>query len=221
MNEVEVTRFATLPSDGADSFYPLGRPGHNLSAVQYKSHVLWGTREFEKAMLLCSTASRKTIDLMRNGGYNLWLFLFGAVRIKNRGQFETKSPPNMMLNKGGINESYSVEDIFVLPAGGRKVGIYLLDWDDYENLCLFLFKTPFALAILTQRVDFGSKENLDMLYEAGGFDAEKSPINYVNWISISNNICELGDVVVKTTGSFDDRERSVEIIFDRGQNLDF
>ena len=105
-----------------------------------------------------------------------------------------------------------MERLYEYPDGEKVAGLYAVTWTRFEKYCMFLFRNHWAIGILSNRDEFLSGNNVDVLYDAAKFCNRDLISLDINWISILELSCPLGDIVVKTFGAYDDRERELNLI---------
>lgn len=220
MPEVTVTKIDTLRYYIGDTLHPLEGSENVLSAVQYSAKVPRGTSEYTETMIACGQAAEGVLRKFRNIDYGFFILFIGAVLTPER---KTRYPNYSLsspLRKAEISPTFSRENEFSLPNGHRWAGLYLLDWRNFSDYCLFLSGNPWSVGIITNKECSNSPDYLSLVFENGAFDENKEPQTDINWFSLSNEICPRGDIVVKTMGSCDDRERSVKFVYDKKQHVD-
>ena len=107
-----------------------------------------------------------------------------------------------------------MENVFPPPESERRAGLFLIAEGKFCEACWFMTRNALSIAILSQREEFLCAQTLALAYEAAAFDDSGEPDGRLNWSALSATFCPLGDVVVKTRGSFDDRERALNFIYD-------
>ena len=220
MPEVTVTKIDTLRYYIGDILHPLEGSEKVLSAIQYSAKVPRGTSEYTETMIACCEAAEGFLEKLRNSGYFFLILLIGPVlkpERKNKNPNYSLSSP---LRKAEILTKLSHEREFVLPNGHRWAGLYLSDWRNFSDSCLFLSEHSWSLGIIANKEYLINTNYLSLIYKNGGFDERKAPQTLINWFSLANEICPRGNIVVKTMGSFDDRERSVKFVYDKKQHFD-
>jgi hypothetical protein len=70
-----------------------------------------------------------------------------------------------------------------------------------------------TIVIISRRDEFLTPANLARLNDVVGFDDTFSARMREKFGKLSAAVCPLGDIVVKTVGAFDDKDRAVNFIY--------
>jgi hypothetical protein len=214
MLDVRVSRFADLASD-EDSHLHLSKEREvPLAAVEYLAKAAPGSTDYRAMVDACCEAGEPLTDALFANNFRAWLFLVGGKRNSEMRRRLPNSALAKLLERQHILGPAATEYAFPLSELERTAGLYLVAESKFCEACWFMTHNSWSIAILSQREEFLSEETLALVYKAAAFDDSREPVTTLNWSALSATVCPMADVVVKTYGAFDDRERAVNFIYD-------
>ena len=214
MAEVTVTQIDSLDEDIPERRLPEYIWASMLASIRISAVLMAGHSNYDAMVTSIYQKVMPLLDQVRSIGYTPYLFLVGPTLGIDRKSKIVNYSLARSLNKIGISTDVSVERLYEYPDGEKVVGLYAVTWTEFEKYCMFLFRNNCAIGILSNRDEFFSGNNVDVLYEAAKFRNHDLISLDINWINISQSSCPLGDIVVKTFGAYDDRERELNLIHD-------
>jgi hypothetical protein len=193
--------------------------GAELAMTQYLASASAAWTDYRALVNLCSDAARPLTESLFTHGCRAWLFLVGALlsteRRKRYPDYSLASP----ARKGDLVGEVYLERTYHEREDRRTAGLYLLDPGKFSDACWFQTLNVWSALVLSTRADMLSGGNLDMFYRAAAFDSTGTPVTALNWLSLADAICPLGDIVVKTLGAFDDKERAIRFVYAPANDL--
>ena len=162
----------------------------------------------------CCNALAPTLEELRARGYRSWLLMVGAnMTLERRSRYPAYALSSP-AKREGLLEGQNVEQNFQRDGNIRTAGLYEMRPEQFREECLFLQRNSWTLGILSNRPEFLAMPDLTAIYDAAGWNEDGSPAFKTNFLQLSTLLGPLGDVIVKTDGAFDDRWRSVNLVYD-------
>lgn len=114
----------------------------------------------------------------------------------------------------GLLEGQSAEQDFHRNGKIRAAGLYEVPPERFVEECKFLTRNFWTLGVLSNRSGFPTVPGLAAVHDAAGWNEDGSPHFKTNFLELGALLGPLGDVIVKTEGVFDDKHRSVNLVYD-------
>jgi hypothetical protein len=214
MPDVKVSRFADLASSDECCLGLSPERGLKLAAVEYRAKIVPAPTEYRTMIDACCEAAKPLTDALFSENFKARLILVGAKRSLDMRQRLPNYSLAMPLERHQLLGAEAMENIFPLQELERTAGIYMIPEGKFCDACWFMTQNSWSIAIISRREEFWCAETLAQVYRAAAFDDSAEPVIQLNWPALSAAFCPMGDVVVKTIGAFDDKERAVNFIYD-------
>jgi hypothetical protein len=162
-------------------------------------------------------AAQEVFDDMRKESYRPWYLMLG--RAHSREAFQAKYPNFSLLQYAqkrfnfncAFRELRLETEEFI-----QNVAIFETEWDMLASVINNRTSLWGDLIIFSKRE---ITSDLESIKQCGGtplwFDFPDPGHSHVNWHEIAALLCPLGDIVGRPWGAFDDRERSINLIYKR------
>jgi len=192
-------------------------PGTKLAAVEFVVEDPPSSTDYRGLVNACCDAASHGIHALFANGYRAWLLLFGpALSADEWKRFPARRHGfGHLLREFDVFNDVMIEDDFFAPDHrDRTVGLYLVEPAKFADACWFqTVRETSTILVLSRRDEFLTKANLARLNDVIGFGAGFSPSVSTKFGTLSAAVCPLGDIVVKTVGAFDDKDRGVTFIY--------
>ncbi|MDB6064820.1 MAG: hypothetical protein JWR26_1028 [Pedosphaera sp.] len=106
----------------------------------------------------------------------------------------------------------SQEVLFESDEGVQFAGLAEVNAESFQTATRILRKHGASCIILSDRPDIDSAASIKAIYRAAFPPEDKGITSSVNWGSLSLALCLLGDVLVRVSGSYDERLASIDCI---------
>ena len=187
--------------------------GVELAARTYSAKLAPGSFDYRGLILECCKAAHPLTTTLFARGYQPWLMLVGAVfTSEKKRRYPNYSLAEPARNHDLIGDAF-LEQTYRKGDAERTAGIYLTKLAKFPDACWFLAQNTWSIIVLSRRNDFLSSANLEGLFRSAAFDDTGMPTTPLNWLALSIGVCPTDDIVVKTIGEFDDRERDLCFIY--------
>lgn len=162
----------------------------------------------------CCDALMPVLDELRARNYGSWLLMIGADMMPEQ---RSRYPAYALASparKRGLLEGQKAEQDFQQGGKIRAAGLYQVSPERFAEECKFLTQNSWTLGVLSNRSDFLAVPGLAATYSAAGWNENGSLQLKTNFLELGALLGPMGDVIVKTDGAFDDKYRSVNLIYD-------
>lgn len=192
------------------------------SALKARGMAAYGCRVYGPASLnnsqvlmqkCCQAVSNKT-DQLRAEGYRMWMFMAGASMLpEQRAKYPTYDLAMPARREALLGEVGRTSE-FREHGRSRTAGLFSILDQRFCDACSFLSRNSWCMGVLSRRRNFADEPGLDGLFRTAGFEADGVPHPQTNFLAAGTIVCPLGDVIVKTVGSFDDKDRGLMLVYD-------
>jgi hypothetical protein len=188
--------------------------GWHLVSQRYTANYASGRGNYQDLFVACSEESSEFRSKLLKSGYHLYMLFIGPKIVGRAERF-----PQYKLTSAIAAENITIIDAIEVSYpendAERSLGLYEIEASDFAKSCYLLSKQAWSILLLSARpmdlvMDFEKIRRMVLDNSAGG--ATYYPSQSMDWRAFSKEFCPLGDIVVKTYGNFDDRERTVAYI---------
>lgn len=184
-----------------------------LAAFRLRGKLEAGSFSYDRLIEGIADSAVPLIGDLRDRGFYSWLILLGPILNMERKSRISNYSLSSPLRKKNIDYKSSIERTYRYEYSERVAGLYQIHWDCFRKYIEFLTNNSWAIGFLSQKRDVELLENFDTFYQAASFRDHRVPSMDISWPHLSESICPSGEIVVKTFGAYDDREREVDFIF--------
>ena len=213
MSDIVATSFTDTKVAFDDELLPTPR-ACPLVSQRYTAKYASGGRDYRNLFVSCSKESGEFRSRFLENGYRLYLFFVGP-KIESRSARFPRYKLSTQIAEERITILKSTEANYAENDAERSIGLYEIQDSDFADGCYFLSKQPWSILLISIR-QLSSALSIDELYRVvinkSNDKAAYYPSQLIDWRSLSSVLCPLGDIVVKTSGRFDDRKRTIAYI---------
>ena len=213
MVEVTLSRIKRLDEDIPTRQLQNYTWASKLAAIRVRAVLAADCYDYEAMIKSLCQEALPIFYQLRDKGYNLCLFLIGPTLSAERKSRIVDYSLSKSIRKVGIAPLLLQEKVYEFQNGEAAAGVYVINWEDVETYCSFLFRNSSALGFASTSAAICSDQNVDALYKVSKYYSKYLESIDVNWVSVSDSFCPTGYVIVKTFGAFDDRERELNLIY--------
>ena len=213
MVEVTLSRVEKLDEDIPTRQIQNYRWASKLAAIRARAVLAADCYDYEAMIRSLCQEVLPIFHQLRDRGYNLCVFLIGPTLSAERKSRIVNYSLSKSIRRVGIAPLLLREKVYEFQKGETAAGVYVIDWEDIETYCSFLFRNSSALGFAATAAAICSDQNVDALYKASkSYSRDLEGID-INWVTVSDSFCPLGYVILKPFGAFDDREREINLIY--------
>lgn len=186
----------------------------NLSLVEFKVFKPGLPRDMEELDQAC--ARRVSEHLFSKNGIErrpkVWLFLAHTGWTRKSGAWITQEMSSFPSEWRVEQLPRAYEVLVESDKGIRFAGLAEVDAESFQTATRILRKHQSSCIIMSDRADIASSSSIKLVFGAAFTAEDQNVTRPLNWARLSLALCPLGDVLLRVSGSYDERMATLDCI---------